>query len=72
MVFVETKLAGVYIIDQQTKEDQRGFFARTFCQHEFEGSRPEPLEVAQCSTSFNKRKGTLRGMHYQVPPYAGG
>jgi len=50
-------------------EDGRGFFARTFCQHEFEAHGLNP-RVVQCSTSFNKKKGTLRGMHYQVEPYA--
>ncbi|MGA2606305.1 MAG: dTDP-4-dehydrorhamnose 3,5-epimerase [Terriglobia bacterium] len=68
MVFVETKLEGVYIIEVEKREDDRGFFARTFCQHEFEARGLNP-RVAQCSTSFNKRKGTLRGLHYQVAPY---
>jgi dTDP-4-dehydrorhamnose 3,5-epimerase len=69
VVFVETKLPGVYIIEAEKKEDERGFFARTFCQHEFEAHGLNP-RVAQCSTSFNKKKGTLRGMHYQVAPFA--
>ncbi len=69
MVFVETKLEGVYIIEIEKREDKRGFIARTFCQHEFEAHGLNP-QVAQCSTSFNKRRGTLRGMHYQVPPHA--
>lgn len=68
MVFVETKLEGVYIIEVEKREDKRGFFARTFCYHEFEAHGLNP-RVVQCSTSFNKKKGTLRGMHYQVPPY---
>jgi dTDP-4-dehydrorhamnose 3,5-epimerase len=68
VVFVETKLAGVYIIELEKLEDERGFFARTFCQKEFEAHGLNP-RVAQCSTSFNKRKGTLRGLHYQVAPY---
>jgi dTDP-4-dehydrorhamnose 3,5-epimerase len=69
VVFVETKLEGVYIIEVEKGEDGRGFFARTFCQHEFEAHGLNP-RVAQCNTSFNKKKGTLRGMHYQVAPYA--
>ena len=69
MVFVETKLPGVYIIEVEKREDERGLFARTFCQHEFEAHGLNP-RVAQCSTSFNKKKGTLRGMHYQGAPYA--
>ena len=68
MVFVETKLRGVYIIKLEKLEDERGFFARTFCQHEFEAHGLNP-QVAQCSVSFNKKKGTLRGLHYQVAPY---
>jgi dTDP-4-dehydrorhamnose 3,5-epimerase len=68
VVFVETKLPGVFIIEVEKREDERGFFARTFCQHEFEAHSLSP-RVAQCSTSFNKKKGTLRGMHYQIAPY---
>lgn len=69
MVFVETKLPGVYIIEVEKREDERGFFARTFCPQEFEAHGLNP-RVAQCSISFNKKKGTLRGMHYQVAPFA--
>jgi dTDP-4-dehydrorhamnose 3,5-epimerase len=68
VVFVETKLPGVYIIDVEKREDGRGLFARTFCQHEFEAHGLNP-RVAQCSTSYNKKKGTLRGLHYQIAPY---
>ncbi len=67
MVFIETKLPGVYIIEVERIEDERGFFARTFCQREFEAHGLNP-RAAQCSTSFSKRKGTLRGMHYQMAP----
>ena len=68
MQFKETKLSGAYIIDLDTLEDERGFFARAFCQKEFEenGLRSN---IAQCNLSFNHKKGTLRGMHYQVKPY---
>lgn len=68
MLFIETKLAGGYIIELEKIEDDRGFFARTFCQREFEAHGLNP-RIAQCSVSFNRRKGTLRGMHYQVAPY---
>ena len=68
MVFVETKLQGVFIIEAGRIEDERGFFARTFCQHEF-AAHGLNSRVAQCSMSFNKKKGTVRGMHYQVAPY---
>lgn len=69
MIFAETKLKGACIVEVEKKEDERGFFARTFCQHELEAQGLDP-RVAQCSTSFNKKKGTLRGMHYQVAPHA--
>jgi len=51
------------------QEDERGFFARTFCQEEFRARGLNP-RVVQCSVSFNKKEGTLRGMHFQVAPYA--
>jgi dTDP-4-dehydrorhamnose 3,5-epimerase len=67
MIFTETKLKGAYLIDIDKMEDDRGFFARTFCRREFEG-RGLGFQFVQCNMSFNKRKGTLRGMHYQIPP----
>ncbi len=69
MKFIETKLKGAYIIEPQLLEDERGFFARTFCQKEFEAHGLN-TRLAQCSISYNRRKGTLRGMHYQVAPMA--
>lgn len=69
MKFTETKLKGAFIIELEQREDERGFFARTFCQREYESHGLNP-HVAQCSMSFNKRKGTLRGIHYQAPPHA--
>ena len=69
MRFVGTKVNGVYVIEIEKKEDERGFFARTFCQQEFEAHGLNPRTV-QCSASFNRKKGTLRGMHYQVAPHA--
>ena len=69
MLFQETKLKGAFIIDLELREDDRGFFARTFCQQEFEAHGLKSL-VAQCNLSFNHKKGTMRGMHYQLPPAA--
>jgi dTDP-4-dehydrorhamnose 3,5-epimerase len=67
MRFTATKLAGAYIIEPQFHEDSRGFFARTYCAREF---RDQGLAdaVVQCNTSWNARKGTVRGLHYQSPP----
>jgi len=69
MIFQETKLQGVFEIHLEPKSDERGFFARAWCQEEFESKGLNP-RLVQCSISFNSRKGTLRGMHYQAPPYA--
>lgn len=68
MIFTETKLKGVFIIEPERLEDERGFFARTFCQEEFAAHGLNP-RVVQCNISFNKKGGTLRGMHYQIAPY---
>lgn len=68
MIFRETKLSGVFEIHIEPKCDERGFFARSWCQREFE-SNGLNSKLAQCSISFNARKGTLRGMHYQAAPY---
>lgn len=69
VIFRETTLAGAFVIEPEKREDQRGFFARTFCREEFSARGLNP-DIAQCNVSFNKRKGTLRGMHYQAPPFA--
>ena len=69
MVFTETKLKGAYVIEIERHEDERGFFARTFCIDEFQ-SRGLNARLKQCSISFNKKRGTLRGMHWQAPPQA--
>lgn len=69
MTFQETKLAGVFEIEIEPKTDERGFFARSWCRHEFEQQRLNS-NLAQCSISFNSKKGTLRGMHYQAGDYA--
>jgi dTDP-4-dehydrorhamnose 3,5-epimerase len=68
MKFIETELPGTFVIEPEPLSDDRGFFARTFCAHEFAVRGLEPA-VAQCSVSFNKRRGTLRGMHYQCAPF---
>jgi len=68
MKFVETKLKGAFIVEPERLEDERGFFARTFCQKEFE-KQGLNSRVEQCNVSFNKKKGTLRGMHYQTSPH---
>ena len=67
MIFHETKLRGAFIVELDRKEDHRGFFARAFCAKEFEHHGIHP-KVAQANMSYNHSKGTLRGMHYQVPP----
>jgi dTDP-4-dehydrorhamnose 3,5-epimerase len=69
VLFSETRLAGVFIVEPERLEDERGFFARTWCPEEFEARGLSP-RLAQCSISYNRKKGTLRGMHYQVAPYA--
>jgi dTDP-4-dehydrorhamnose 3,5-epimerase len=69
MKFIETKLAGAFLIEPEFLADERGFFARTCCRKEFE-QHGLNSEWVQCNISYNKRKGTLRGMHYQVEPYA--
>ncbi len=68
MIFRETKLKGAYLIELEPHHDERGFFARSFCQEEF-ASRGLNPHVAQSSVSFNPRRGTLRGMHYQASPH---
>lgn len=69
MIFVETKLKGAYIIEPEKREDERGFFARSWCEKEFAEHGLNPHTV-QCNISFNRKKGTLRGMHYQIEPCA--
>jgi dTDP-4-dehydrorhamnose 3,5-epimerase len=67
--FSETRLKGAYIVEPECLQDERGFFARTFCNREFQEHRIE-FNFVQCNISFNKRMGTLRGMHYQAQPHA--
>jgi len=68
MIFTETILKGAYVIEPEKCEDERGFFARSFCIEEFEKQGMD-FRIVQCNISFNKKKGTLRGMHYQVSPH---
>ena len=69
MIFLPTALAGAFVLDPERFADERGFFARTWCAREAEEHGLDPRMV-QCSTSYNKTKGTLRGMHFQAPPHA--
>lgn len=69
MFFTEAKLKGAFVIGLDRKADLRGFFARTFCVQEFEAHGLSP-RVAQCNMSYNRHRGTLRGMHWQAPPSA--
>jgi dTDP-4-dehydrorhamnose 3,5-epimerase len=68
MIFSETELQGLYVIEPEGLEDERGFFARVWCENEVRGHGIE-AQFVQCNISFNKRKGTLRGMHYQASPH---
>jgi dTDP-4-dehydrorhamnose 3,5-epimerase len=67
MIFNALELAGAFRIEPQRFEDERGFFARAWCQREF-AARGLNTTIAQCSISFNQRRGTLRGLHYQEAP----
>jgi dTDP-4-dehydrorhamnose 3,5-epimerase len=69
LIFTETKLKGAFILDPERIEDSRGFFARTFCQNEFEAHGLNPI-VVQANIAHNTAKGTVRGMHFQFPPAA--
>ncbi|MCA9741050.1 MAG: dTDP-4-dehydrorhamnose 3,5-epimerase [Deferribacteres bacterium] len=69
MIFTETELQGAYAIELQMRNDERGFFARSWCRNEFEAHGLN-ARLVQCNISYNKKKGTLRGMHLQVSPHA--
>lgn len=69
MIFTETGLQGAFIVDLEPRGDDRGFFARSFCQREFEAHGLKTV-IAQANISFNFRKGTVRGLHFQFPPAA--
>lgn len=68
MRFSETILAGAWVVEPEKAEDERGFFARTFCREEF-GTRGLSSTFVQSNISVNRKMGTLRGMHYQLPPH---
>jgi len=69
VIFTETKLSGAYVIEPERHTDERGFFARVWCQHEWAARRLNP-RLVQCNVSFNTQRGTLRGMHWQSAPHA--
>jgi dTDP-4-dehydrorhamnose 3,5-epimerase len=69
VIFTETQLKDAFVVDLERREDERGFFARAFCQREFEAHGLKPL-IAQANISFNYRRGTVRGLHFQHPPHA--
>jgi dTDP-4-dehydrorhamnose 3,5-epimerase len=68
VIFTETRLKGAFVLELERREDDRGFFARSWCQKEFEAHSLNSV-VVQCNISFNRLKGTLRGMHYQAAPF---
>jgi dTDP-4-dehydrorhamnose 3,5-epimerase len=68
MIFHETGLSGAYLVELERRIDERGFFARSWCQREF-AERGLNSNLVQCNISFNKERGTLRGLHFQLAPY---
>jgi dTDP-4-dehydrorhamnose 3,5-epimerase len=68
MIFTESKIKGVFILEIKKFEDERGFFGRAWCKNEMEAHGLNPY-VVQANTSFSRQKGTLRGMHFQKHPY---
>jgi dTDP-4-dehydrorhamnose 3,5-epimerase len=68
VIFRETALGGAFVVELERIEDERGYFARTFCAREFR-EHGLTAEVVQANTSFNRRKGTLRGLHFQAAPH---
>jgi dTDP-4-dehydrorhamnose 3,5-epimerase len=69
MIFHKTPIEGVMVIEVERREDERGFFARTWCSREL-AARGLTDHLSQCSVSFNSERGTLRGLHYQAAPHA--
>ncbi len=69
MKFIETRLKGAFVIEPELLEDERGYFARVYCENEFLAHGLQP-QVRQCNISRNREKGTLRGFHYQCQPHA--
>jgi dTDP-4-dehydrorhamnose 3,5-epimerase len=68
MIFTESPLAGAFVVDMAPLQDERGFFARAYCSEEF-AAQGLGTEMRQCSVSYNLKKGTLRGLHYQGAPH---
>jgi dTDP-4-dehydrorhamnose 3,5-epimerase len=68
MIFTQTELKGAYIIELEKLEDERGYFARSWCQREFEAQGLD-TRLVQCNISLSRKKGTLRGIHFQLPPF---
>jgi dTDP-4-dehydrorhamnose 3,5-epimerase len=68
VIFTETKLKGAFLVELEQREDERGFFARTWCAQEFRDHHLAPV-IAQCNVGLNYRKGTVRGMHYSAAPF---
>ena len=68
MIFTQTRLAGAYMVDLELRTDARGFFARSFCQREF-AEHGLCEHYPQCNISYNRQRGTLRGMHFNRTPY---
>ena len=68
MIFRETPLPGAWLLEPERFEDERGFFARTFCRSDFAERGLDP-DVSQCSVSYNHRRGTVRGLHFQIAPH---
>lgn len=67
MLFIETALPGAYVVQLEERRDDRGFFARTFCVREF-ADHGLTTRISQCNLSYNRRRGTVRGLHYQAEP----
>jgi dTDP-4-dehydrorhamnose 3,5-epimerase len=67
VIFKQLEIPGAFLVEPELHNDTRGFFARTWCEQEFKAHGLNP-RLVQCSVSFNAKRGTLRGMHYQVPP----
>jgi dTDP-4-dehydrorhamnose 3,5-epimerase len=68
MLFTESIVKGAFVVDLERLEDERGFFARSWCQREFEALGLSAC-IAQCNVSLNRQRGTLRGIHYQAAPH---
>jgi len=68
MLFTQTRVSGAFVVDLDRHEDERGFFARSWCQREFQAHGLDPC-VAQCNVSYNHFAGTLRGIHFQAHPH---